>query len=244
MNQADFYTKLSKFQEILSSQDWTPDGLNDKQGYAFVSHKKIKRNVSKAILEAGLTWQISYSGLTIGDPIGTMKQHYVIEATARITNNANPSEFVEYHAYGEAADSGDKALSKAQTSGFKAIINNNFFIADIEAEGEEIIENNDAIKSEARSGYEAQQQIIRERVIKQFPDTPATTPAAHTQEGTMSESQKKVMDKILSKAKTMSETDLMPFGDIIQIESDYADVKTADDALKFITAYTGVLRCP
>ena len=244
MSQADFFKKLSKFQEILSTQDWSPDGRNEKQGYAFVSHKKMKRNVSKALLDAGLVWQISFGDVVIGEPIGTMKQHFTVKATARISDMADPTAFCEYHAFGEAADSGDKALSKAQTSGFKAIINNNFFIADIEADAEEIIENNDSIKAAAESGYEARQQIIREKVIRQSAtETPAATQPSNNM-GNVSDIQRKVLEKIVSKARIMSESDLLPFGSIDQIEEDYYNIKSADDAQTFITTYTGVLRCP
>lgn len=245
MSQADFFKKLSKFQETLSSQDWSPDGRNEKQGYAFVSHKKMKRNVSKALLDAGLVWQISFGDVVIGEPIGTMKQHFTVKATARISDMDDPNAFCEYHAFGEAADSGDKALSKAQTSGFKAIINNNFFIADIEADAEEIIENNDSIKAATESGYEARQQIIREKVIRQSAtETPAATQPSNNNMGNVSDIQRKVLEKIVSKARVMSESDLLPFGSIDQIEEDYYNIKSADDAQTFITTYTGVLRCP
>ena len=62
--------------------------------------------------------------------------------------------------------------------------------------------------------------------------------------GNISESQRKVMEKIIAKVKVMSETELMAFGSKEQIEIDYSEVKDADQALKFISAYTGVLRCP
>lgn len=237
--------KLSKFQEIISKQDWSPDGHNDKQDYDFVSHRKMKKNVGAAAIEAGLVWKITYDGLTIQEPIGMMKQHYIIMATGSLTDRDQPEFSIEYKAFGEAADSGDKALSKAQTSGFKAIINNNFFIADIEADAEEIIENNDSIKAAAESGYEARQQIIREKVIRQSAtETPAATQPNNNNMGNVSDIQRKVLEKIISKARIMSESDLLPFGSIDQIEEDYYNIKSADDAQTFITTYTGVLRCP
>lgn len=243
MTQADFYMKLSKFQEIISKQDWSPDGHNDKQDYDFVSHRKMKKNVGAAAIEAGLVWKITYDGLTIQEPIGMMKQHYIIVATGSLTDRDQPEFSIEYKAFGEAADSGDKALSKAQTSGFKAILNNNFFIADIDADGEETIANEDDIKAKSTSGYAAQQQIVKERVLKQLSDEVPKVPKVQTG-GNISESQRKVMEKIIAKARIMSETELMAFGSKDQIEIDYSEVKDADQALKFISAYTGVLRCP
>ena len=245
MNDADFYTKLSKFVDILTKQDWTPDGNNDKQGYGFVSHKKMKRNVAKAISDSGLIWDISFENVTIGEPIGTMKQHYTVKAVAHIRDICNPDRCMTYQAYGEAADSGDKALAKAQTSGFKAIINNNFFIADIDAEGEEIIENNDTIKAQSESGYEAHQQIVRERVARKMNEPiEGNKPTPSVIEVGITDSQRKVIDKIISKARTMGETELLPFGSLIQIEGDLTKVKSSEDAMMFIQTYTGVLRCP
>ena len=242
--------RISKFVEILSQEDWAPDGHNDKQGYWFISHKKIKRNVSKASLDAGLVWKIDYDSLTPCEAVGMMKQHYIIRAVGRLSdvNDANSCE--TYIAYGEAADSGDKAISKAQTSAFKAIINNNFFIADVDADAEEIISNNDSIKADARTGYEARQEIFKDKVIREASlfspdpvDSAGGTAPSGSAEGAVSSTQRTVMDKIMNKAKTLPETELLPFGNIIQIESDFLSVKTADDAQKFISAYTGVLRC-
>ena len=224
------HQKVGRFVQVLTSQDWTPDGYNKLQDYYFVSHKKMKKNVSKAAGETGLVWSIDYDDLTVRDPIGAMKQHYTVKATARLTDADDGSQYVEYHGYGEAGDSGDKALAKAQTSGFKAIINNNFFVADIDNETESIIENQDSIKAEAKSGYEANQNIVRERVTRKMDS--GITP---TQRG--------VMDKILNRAKVLSDTDLMQFGSLFQIENDYQNAKSPDDAQAFISAYTGVLRC-
>lgn len=225
------HQKVGRFVQVLTAQDWTPDGYNKTQDYYFVSHKKMKKNVSKAATETGLVWSIDYDDLTVRDPIGSMKQHYTVRATARLTDADDGSQYVEYHGYGEAGDSGDKALAKAQTSGFKAIINNNFFVADIDNETESIIENQDSIKAEAKSGYEANQNIVRERVTRKM-DSSSITP---TQRG--------VMDKILNRAKVLSDADLMQFGSLIQIENDYHNAKSPDDAQAFISAYTGVLRC-
>ena len=244
MSKTEFYTKLSKFVEILSKQDWTPDGYTDKQDYSFISHKKMKNNVSKAITEAKLVWNISYSDYQVCEPIGAMKQHYLLKAIATIRDCEDPDAYETYQAFGEAADSGDKAMAKAQTSGFKAIINNNFFISDLDVEGENVVESNDAIKAQSATSFQANKEIVKEKVIKKYFDPAEHIEPKRSIEGNITDTQRNVLDKIINKARIMSETELMRFGNIAQMESEYAAVKTADDAMKFITAYTGVLRCP
>ena len=57
------------------------------------------------------------------------------------------------------------------------------------------------------------------------------------------EDRMQVFEKIMAKASVLSSAELEKFGSLEQIESDRDSVKTAEDALKFIQAYQGVLRC-
>lgn len=253
MSKESFYVKLSKFRGILNSQDWSLDGYNEKQNYHFLSHRKMKSNVSKALVEAGLEWKVDFSDWSKEQEIGMMKQHYIIKAVAVITDVDNPDDYVEMVAFGEASDSGDKGMTKAQTSAFKALIANNLMVSEMDEEGEEVESTNDAIRSEAKSHYEAKQEIIKSKVIRESAKgtgdekKPTTTaknhPAVVSAEGSISDTQKKVMDKIITKAEVMSDVELEKFGSREQIVSDFESVKTAEDALKFITAYQGVIRC-
>ena len=255
MSKESFYVKLSKFRGILNSQDWSLDGFNEKQNYHFLSHRKMKSNVSKALVEAGLEWKVDFSDWSKEQEIGMMKQHYIIKAVAVITDIDNPDDYVEMVAFGEASDSGDKGMTKAQTSAFKALIANNLMVSEMDEEGEEVESTNDAIKSEARSNYEAKQEIIKSKVVRESAkDTEeGKKPTASAKdrhpivtvnaEGQISDTQKKVMDKIIMKAGVLSDVELERFGSRDQILSDFDSVKTAEDALKFITAYQGVIRC-
>lgn len=254
MSKESFYVKLSKFRGILNSQDWSLDGFNEKQNYHFLSHRKMKSNVSKALVEAGLEWRVDFSDWSKEQEIGMMKQHYIIKAVAVITDIDNPDDYVEMVAFGEASDSGDKGMTKAQTSAFKALIANNLMVSEMDEEGEEVESTNDAIKGEARSNYEAKQEIIKSKVIRESAKgtgdekkptaTAKNRSAVVSSEGAISETQKKVMDKIMMKAGVLSDVELGRFGSREQITSDFETVKTAEDALKFITAYQGVMRCP
>ena len=239
-NEVGFFQKMSNLRTILNEQDWTMDGWNDKQGYPFLSHQKMKSNVSKAMVQAGLEWTLDYTEWSKEPEIGMMKQHYIVKAHATIYDTSS-DKFVTIDAFGEGADSGDKAMSKAQTNAFKSIISNNFMVAEIGADGEGVEASNDTIKTDARSGYEAKQEIAKAKTIRQNA-TSEPTPVVNA-EGAVSETQKKVLSKILDKVKILDEGVLQQFGSRDQIETDYYSVKTAEDALRFITAYQGVLKC-
>lgn len=235
------YKKLSNFRKVLNKQDWSMDGYNEKQGYPFLSHQKMKANVSKALVEADLEWSLSYVEWSKEPEIGMMKQHYIVKAKATLFDTES-DKCLEIEAFGEGADSGDKAMSKAQTNALKSIISNNFMVAEVGADGEGVESTNDSIKVEAKSGYEANQEITKKRVIKQINSEPQSVTVRKV-EGEVSETQKKVLMKILDKSKVLDESVLMPFGTREQIEIDYYSVKTAEDALRFISTYQGVLRC-
>lgn len=243
MSKKEFFGKLSAFRKLLNEQDWTPDGTNTNQGYMYLTNKKIKANFSKCLVQAGLEWRITFPSWRAGEPIGSMKNHYYVDTEAVIYDIEDPDCSVEYFAVGEAADSGDKAYKKACTAGLVTILSNNFLFSELDSEGEEIQETNDSIKAQSKSGFEAKQSIVKEKVVRQSSPTPAPVPAP-VLAGNVSATQRTVLEKIIGKARIMSDSDLAPFGPKEQIESDYAEVKSADDAMNFITAYQGILRCP
>lgn len=245
MAKKEFFQKLSSFRKILNNQDWTPDGWNDIQGYPYITNRKIKANVSKALVEAGLEWRITFPSWERGDPIGMMKQHYYVEVEATIYDVSDPDVNMTYNAVGEAGDSGDKAYKKACTAGLVTILTNNFMLAELTTEGENVQRSNDDIKAKADSVYEANQEIKKAKVVRaaqpvqQHVQAQVSRPA----EGLATESQKKVIERILNKANILSEAELSRFGSIAQIEGDASTVKSAADAQNFITTYTGILRC-
>ena len=241
MTEGQLFKKVSVFRRILNEQDWSLDGFNEKQNYRFLSNKKMKYNVTRALVQSGLEWTITFSDWKKMDEIGMMKQHYIVTATATL-HDTESDEYYEIQGYGEGADSGDKAMSKAKTNAYKSIISNNFMVADIDEEGEEVTETNDSIKVEARSGFEAKQEITKAKVVRENASKKEPSHLPLT-EGSISSTQEKLIEKIMAKASVLSSAELEKFGSLEQIESDRDSVKTAEDALKFIQAYQGVLRC-
>lgn len=239
MTKEEFFRKLSKFRNFLNEQDWTPDGWNKTNGYEYITNRKIKANVSKALVASGLEWRITFPSWEQGDPIGAMKQHYYVDVEATIFDISDPSQTMEYHAIGEGADSGDKAYKKACTAGLVTILTNNFMLSELPTEGEDAQVSNDDIKAKSETTYQANQEIKKQKVV----DESKKVEPHPVQGGGVTESQKKVMERILAKALTLSDVELSKFGSLETIENDCNNAKSAADAQNFITAYTGVLRC-
>lgn len=125
-------SKLLELRRILRSQDWSDDGTffipsRPNGGYTYVSAEKAKRQFNEALEQAGANIQVVFSDLQKFDSIGNMSQHWVVKCTMKVFADG---EFLEFVAYGEAGDSGDKGVNKAQTDAIKQIIFNEFLVAD------------------------------------------------------------------------------------------------------------------
>ena len=231
-----FSERILAFREEISKQDWTPDGENVAQNYEFLSNKKMKVNVQKALVSARLDWRIDYTDLQIMPAIGERQtQHYICKAVATISEPGT-DQSVQWTAYGEAADTGDKAISKMQTNAFKNLIANNLLVADLTEDGETIIESVQSAKADGKSGYAAKKEVAKEVVLNKHPsDKP---PAV---KGSVTATQTAVMEKILNKVKTLDEITLAPYGTVIDIEQRFREVATSEDAASFIADYKGVV---
>ena len=210
MDKPKFEKKIGNLRKILNGQDWTPDGENVKQGYKYLTHTKIKGNVSRALVEADLGFQIDYSDLQIQPSIGQMSQHYIVKANCKLYDIEDSSQFREYIVYGEAGDSGDKGMSKVHTNAFKNFWANNFMLSFYTDSQEEIDEIKTSVMSEGGSGYQAKKEIAKERVLK---NNPVNVPKETTEERrVLSPNQKSVMEKIMNKATTLTESDYATLG--------------------------------
>lgn len=234
----NFGDKILVFREEISKQDWSPDGENVSQNYEFLSNKKMKVNVQKALVKAGLDWRVDYTDLQIMPAIGERQtQHYICKAVATISEPGDNSQCIQWIAYGEAADTSDKAISKMQTNAFKNLVANNLLVADLTEEGESIAESVQSAKDSGKSGYVAKKEVAKEMVLKQHGE-PEKAPV----KGSPTAIQAQVMEKILNKVKTLDDTTLASYGTADEIEQRYRAVKTADDAAQFITDFKGVVQ--
>lgn len=239
-----FEQKVETLRYNLSRMDWTPDGTNAKQGYQYLTHTKVKGNISHALISSHVGFSITFSDMQVHPAIGNMGQHYVIKADCVIYDTDNVSESRSYTVYGESADAGDKGISKAQTNAFKNFWANEFMLSFYTPEQESYNETMDAVLQEGGSKIQAKKEAAKEAIIKQA-DKAQEPPPAEPQTASISDSQKSVMEKIISKARSVSEADLtMLKFDIATIEKAYNDVIENDnkvEAAGFIRDYKRVM---
>lgn len=124
---------ILELRKILRSMDWKDDGVfriptRPDGGYTYLSAEKTKKQFNEALETAGLNMAVEYSELTKHEAIGNMSQHWTVKCT--MTIYGGNAECVKYTAYGEAGDSGDKGVNKAQTDAIKQIVFNQFLVAD------------------------------------------------------------------------------------------------------------------
>ena len=142
-NEMSFEDKLLSLRADLMKQDWEDDGVfsipsRPSGGYTYLTASKVKRQFNPCLVRAGLNMRIIFSELTKHEPIGNMSQHWTVKCTMTLFDRLGGGlgealggvRSVSYEAYGEAGDSGDKGINKAQTDAIKQIIFNQFLIAD------------------------------------------------------------------------------------------------------------------
>ena len=131
MNKA-LYMKLNELRADVIAQDWSKDGmlsLPGGRGYPYLSADKVKKNLAPLFVKHGLELQVDFTDLTQMDGIGNMSQHWVVKAHVMIID-VDTGFSVESTSYGEVGDTGDKGVSKAQTSAIKRWALAQFLLAD------------------------------------------------------------------------------------------------------------------
>ena len=242
MTDKAFFSKLAKFRELLNNMDWSPDGVNTHQNYRFLSESKMKGQIGPALSKAGLEWKATYSDVKMLDPVGSMRTHILLTMTVELFDDSGQS--ATYTAYGTAADSGDKAMSKAQTNALKNLIANNWLVSSYDSESEAEIESRGKTfvtpeRAEEMKVQLARKQAERKAEIEAKLDAVAPKPEPMIPAG-VTTVQRTAMDKLFNRLKTMDPTDLEPFGGLVQIENEYHNAKTSQQAAEFINKYRGV----
>lgn len=125
------YEKINALRGDVIRLDWTKDGYASfgKTSYKYLPTDKIKANLAPYFHKRGLEIQIKFYGLQFLPAVGNMTQHVVLILDATIID-IDSGESLTDTVYGEAADSGDKAIGKAQTYAIKSWASNKFLIAD------------------------------------------------------------------------------------------------------------------
>ena len=233
-----FFDKLAKFRALLNAMDWSPDGINTHQNYRFLSESKMKGQIGPALVEAGLEWRATYSDVKMLDAVGSMRTHILLTLTVELFDDTGSETYV---AYGTAADSGDKAMSKAQTNALKNIIANNWLVSSFDAETEGELESKSSSKtfipqerSEEIKAQLAKKQAERKAQIEAKLDAAVPAPAE------MTAVQRTAVDKLYNRLKTLDSTDIEQYGGMVAIENEYHATKTSKQAAEYINKYRGI----
>lgn len=234
-----FFEKLAMFRASLNKMDWSPDGVNTHQNYRFLSESKMKGQIGPALTEAGLEWRATYSDVKMLDPVGSMRTHIMLTLTVELFDETGSAT---YTAYGTAADSGDKAMSKAQTNALKNVIANNWLVSSFDAETESELES----KASGRAGFvtperavELKQSLAKKQQERQAGKLFKQEPAQATPAG-VTTVQRTAVDKLYNKLRTLDPTDLESYGGLVAIENEYHAIKTSKDAAEYIGKYRGI----
>lgn len=124
--------KMSALRADVLKQDWKDDkmfSMGGKGGYSYLSADKVKRNLAPLLVKAGLEMRMEFSELECRAAIGNMSQHWTVKLTVTMMDT-DTYESIATVVYGEAGDSGDKGVSKAQTCAIKQWALSQFLIAD------------------------------------------------------------------------------------------------------------------
>lgn len=252
-----FLKKMNAFRKDLFECDWTPDKwfmINDKPKYPYISEAKYKQNFIPLIIKHGLDIKMEFSDLQGRAAIGLMSQHWTVKCRMTISD-MDTGESESYEVYGEAADSGDKAIGKAQTHAFKQIIAQSFGITGSQDPDDTSLDNVIPVKSKSIPRAEETGAAL-ERVIQSGikpdvpvpkPSQPAPAPSTKTENpvpahGSVvsfppSPMQNKAMNKIVADVEAKVKA-----GEMTQEEADLVykrvrTIETSDDAREFLEDY-------
>ena len=154
-----------KLTEVMAAIDWQPKtGRNQQQNYSFVSVERIKDAVRTELAKQRVmvytsTKTIERSEVTTRNG-GTMS-HVTIQGEVTFADG-DSGEMFTVEAAGEAMDSGDKALNKAQTAMVKYALINTFLIPtgdDPDQETPDVTERKPARREYGRGSFPADEPL-------------------------------------------------------------------------------------
>lgn len=164
-----------KLTEVMAAVDWQPKTeRNQQQNYAFVSVERIKDAVRTQLAERHVMVYTSIKAVDRAEfttSKGTAMLHVTVHGEVTFADG-DSGEMFTIEAAGEAMDTGDKALNKAQTALVKYALINTFLIPtgdDPDHESPEVTQRRQDAPQAART---AQERSLRSVPA---PDAPALT---------------------------------------------------------------------
>lgn len=117
------YDKLSRVSAACAYLQ--KDGTNSAQNYTYISEAHVKRAVTRAVIDAGLSYGGTEMKVIQSKEVETARGakwiRYVVEAQITITDPEG-SGAVTFTGLGSGMDSGDKAVAKAATQAIKTAL--------------------------------------------------------------------------------------------------------------------------
>lgn len=115
----------------ITKADWTPDRSYSAGGsiVRFVSLTKMKATLCPILQRHGLIVNVRFDRPVQLDPLTRLTQHWMVRMTVRLVD-VDTGEYIEDIVWGEAADSLDKAVTKAESFAFKQWLSTRFLLAD------------------------------------------------------------------------------------------------------------------
>lgn len=167
------YEKINALRGDVVKLDWAKDGYASfkNTSYKYLPTDKIKANLAPCFHKRGLELQIRFYGLQFLPAVGNMTQHVVLQMDATVIDMESGESMTDT-VYGEAADSGDKAIGKAQTYAIKAWASNKFLIAD-GMDPDEVGPTGNVFKPKSNSETEEVRSKVLEQGVPPVPQAPA-----------------------------------------------------------------------
>lgn len=236
MSESNVYKKMNAFRKALLKQDWTPDkfmSLSNNRGFSYVSAEKLKLNIGPLLAEHDLELSLNFHDLEMRPAVGQMSQHWTVCCDATFVDTES-GESHTMTVYGEAGDSGDKGVGKAQTHAIKQIFFQGFLVAD-DGDPSEDTETTVAtpVSSTFRPPSEDTKKVQKEQVMSN-----SVLTEVPKGDGGPTAVQKRALERITKKLQADVESGTMTQEQAEEIGSKLNAIKTSAEAKAFIEAHS------
>ena len=124
--------KINKAREDIQKCDWMKDkflSYGGKSGYRYISVDKMKANVAPILQKHGLEWKVDFNTPDKAEPLQSLPQHWIIRLDVELIDIDTGYSICDV-VYGEAGDTLDKGVTKAESYALKTWLAMKFMIAD------------------------------------------------------------------------------------------------------------------
>ena len=236
MSESNVYKKMNAFRKALLKQDWTPDkfmSLSNNRGFSYVSAEKLKLNIGPLLAEHDLELSLNFHDLEMRPAVGQMSQHWTVCCDATFSD-IETGESHTMTVFGEAGDSGDKGVGKAQTHAIKQVFFQGFLVAD---DGDPAEDTESTIPATSKASYVPpsedtkkvqKEQVMANSVLTEVPKGDGGPTAV----------QRRALERITRKLQADVESGAITPEQAEKIGSELNAIKTSAEAKAFIEAHS------